>query len=153
METIKFILDILYGALTPLIAIIAVYIACQQYKINRARLNNELYERRITIFKAVMKFISEVIQNVSPDIITLSQFYADTGEADFLFESDIRQYIDTLYENGRKLGKLADQLSPADDSSGLPKVNEGIKEKWELFNWFSDELPNAKKLFKRYLSI
>ena len=79
MEVLRCIIDIFPVLLTPLIAIIAIYIAYQQYKVNKHRFTHELYEKRIIVFKAVMKFISKIIQESSTDIPTLSQFYADTS--------------------------------------------------------------------------
>ena len=50
-------IDILSALLTPLIALIAVYVAYQQHKINKIRLQHELYERRLRVYKAVQTFM------------------------------------------------------------------------------------------------
>ena len=44
-------IDILAALLTPTIALIALYIAYQQYKINQQRLRHETYERRLEFIK------------------------------------------------------------------------------------------------------
>jgi len=46
--------------LTPLIALIAIYIAFQQHGINKLRLRHELYERRIAVYEAVQKHLSKI---------------------------------------------------------------------------------------------
>jgi len=84
----KDIIDFLSAALTPTIGGIVTYIAYQQMRINRARHRHELYERRLTVFKAVRSFLSDIIRESKTDFQRVTQFYTDVGEADFLFGKD-----------------------------------------------------------------
>ena len=152
----KEIVDILSALLTPLIAIVAIFIAYRQYKVNRSRLNHELYVRRLEVFKAIRKYISSIAREGKTDFPTVTQFYADAGEADFLFKDDIPEQIEKLYKKGLELAELHEKLYPSDGSSGLAvgkERNKVAKQKSEVLKWFFDELPKTKRLLKRYLRV
>ena len=51
----------LSGLLTPIIAIIAAYIAYRQYKNDNERLKRDLYEKRYAIFSNLMETIALVV--------------------------------------------------------------------------------------------
>lgn len=54
--------DVLSALLTPLIAAIAVYIAYRQFRVERLRLQHELYERRLKVYRAVQSFLSDIMR-------------------------------------------------------------------------------------------
>lgn len=152
----KEIVNILSALLTPLIAVLALTIAYRQYKVSRSRLNHELYVRRLEVFKAIRKYISSIARDGKTDFPRVTQFYADAGEADFLFKDDITEQIEKLYKKGLALAELHEKLYPSDGSPGLPVGEERskvAKQQSEALKWFFDELPNTKRLFKKYLRV
>lgn len=65
-------IEILSSSLTPVIAVIALYIAIQQYKTNKQRLRHELYEKRLAIYNVVKMHLSKVAREgtiTTPDCI------------------------------------------------------------------------------------
>jgi hypothetical protein len=52
-STVTFGLQILQGLLTPVIAIVALYIAWQQYKVNERKFAFDQYERRLRVYQEV----------------------------------------------------------------------------------------------------
>jgi len=70
MQTAKEILDLLSGALTPLVAVIVAYIAYQQYRIQRLQFRHDSYERRLTVFKAVRSFAAGIVREGRVDYPT-----------------------------------------------------------------------------------
>jgi hypothetical protein len=152
----KDIVDILSALLTPLIAVIMVYIAYQQFRINRFRLRYELYEHRLAVFKAVRSFLSDILREGKTDFQRVTQFYADVAEADFLFYRDVTDLREIVYKRGLKLAELHEELYPSDGNSGLPVGKERSQiahEQSEMLKWFSDQLVEIKPIFKKYLSI
>ena len=150
------IVDILSAALTPLIAVIALYIAYQQFRINRSRLSHELYERRLAVFKAVRSFLSDILHEGKTDFQRVTQFYAHVAEADFLFDRDVTDLREIIYKRGLKLAQLHEELYPSDGSPGLPvgkKRSQIAHEQSEMLKWFSDQLVEIKAIFGKYLSI
>ncbi|WP_227741161.1 hypothetical protein [Vibrio jasicida] len=48
----------LSALLVPVLTVVGIYVAYQQYVINRQRLNYETYERRLAVYKAVQLHLS-----------------------------------------------------------------------------------------------
>ena len=96
-------IDVFSALLTPVIAAIAVYVAYQQWQTNRRRLQLDLYDRRLRIYQAVSQFISKVLTGLSPEPQDFSDYWRDTAEADFLFGTDIRDYLRTLAARAAEL--------------------------------------------------
>lgn len=156
MSCLRDFIEISSGFLTPLVAIIAAYIAWQQYRIQHHSLRNQLYERRYVVFKAFMSFLSEIMRRGKSDYQRVSQFYAEASEADFLFPVSIAQKRDELYEKAIDLTTLNERMYPSDGSEGLPVGEERsavAKEANELLKWFVGEIPKTKELFKTEMKI
>ncbi len=148
--------DILSGLLTPLIALVAIYIAYQQYRINSLRLRHDVYERRLRVYKAVQAFLSEIMRQGDIDFLRTSQFYAEASEAAFLFEEEIQTFIDDLHAKAIDLHSFHERMYPSDGSSGLPVGEERSKvahENGELLKWFIHQLPKSKELFGKHMRI
>jgi len=117
---IKDCVEVFSARLTPLIAILATYIAWRQYQIEHHSLKNALYERRHKVFKAFMAYLSEVVSRGKTSYARTSQFYAEASEADFLFSSAITKQREELYKKGVELAFAHERMYPADGSEGLP---------------------------------
>jgi len=86
--------------LTPLIAIVAAYIAWQQWQTNQQKLNLDRYDRRLRIYEEVVKILSIIMRDAKVSDEALLKFRIATSEADFLFGADIPAYIDEIYRHG-----------------------------------------------------
>lgn len=149
-------IEILSALLTPVIAVIAVYVAWQQYKINKLRLRHELYERRLRVHKTVQIFLSDILRNGDIKFEQCSQFYADASEATFLFDKSIQQFIDDIYKKAVDMHAFHESMYPSDGSPGLPVGEErnGVAHKnSELCKWLIEQLSVSKKLFRKYMGI
>lgn len=142
------------GLLTPLIAVITTYIAWQQWRATRLKMNMERYERRLAIYQAAHKFISMVISDLKPEVNDLFDFYSATAEADFLFPSSIRQYLDDLFSHANHLHRANSQYR---DYTQTPPANYDHQkicdEIDEHTRWFTDQPKIAKDLFQPFLNI
>ena len=147
-------IESLTALLTPVIAVIAVYIAYQQWQTNQQRLKIDLYDRRLSVYKAVTKYLNAGLRTLHPTLEDLSEFHRSTAEADFLFGPDIRKYLDDLYKHGVRLQRWKEeyrdgnQVWPADYEH--QKVVEG-KTKESI--WFTEQHEAALRQFKKYLNL
>lgn len=150
------ILEYRRGLLTPLIAVVAVYIAYQQHLTNRSRLRVELYDRRLKLYKRLMKFLAKVDRDAEPEVADLVKFRADMSEAFFLFGKIVPEYLDRVFartvelrRSNRRLKRIADggQLGPDESSETLSGSNEAA-----LF-WLSQQLVDARHIFDPYLRL
>lgn len=153
---VKDYVEIFNALLTPLIAILAAYIAWQQYQVSHFSLKNELYERRFKVFKAFMSYLADIMRDGKSNYQRTSQFYAEASEAEFLFKGKILNKLEELYQKGIRLAYLHEKLYPSDGSPGLPVGDERTKVAEEVANllgWFVEQIKETKELFKQQMKV
>ncbi len=96
-------IEIFKALLTPVIAIVATYIAWQQWKTNQQKLSLERYDRWLKVYEEVRQILSIIIRDATASYDDLMKFRRSVSEADFLFDSEIPEYIDEIYRRGVKL--------------------------------------------------
>jgi hypothetical protein len=149
-------LDVLKALLTPVIAAIAVYIAYQQYQVNKRKFEFDRYERRIHIYREVRAVLIRVQRDFKPEIAELQNFITATAEADFLFGPEIPAYIDEIVKRGWALrsahNQYRDMFQPVPPGYDHEKV---VSEMHEQETWFTEQIPTgaAKAKFKKYLDV
>ena len=97
------VIEISKGLLTPVIAIVATYIAYQQWQTNRKKLNLERYDRRPRVYEEVRKILSIILRDANASTEDLLKFRTSVSEADFLFGPESSEYIDQNYKRGLSL--------------------------------------------------
>ena len=90
------------GFLTPVIAVIAVYIARQQWKTAAYRVKFDLYDRRIRVYERVREILGLMYTAVSDDV-KLHELLRDTRDAEFLFGKEIKNYIEEVFQRASAL--------------------------------------------------
>jgi hypothetical protein len=149
--------QVLQAFLTPLIAVLAIYIAYQQWRVNVRKLRLDLFDRRWAVYQAVIAFIATVCTDFKVKAADIGTLRRATVTADFLFGPEIPTYIDELCDRAIKLAavqakyrSIADPPPPADydHSAVTAAMAEGEK-------WFGDQLErrtiNLK--FTKYLDV
>ncbi len=68
---VKDIIQLLSFCLTPLIAIIAVYIAYQQYNTNRQKLRLDLYDKRFKVFLGLQSLLIHILQTADVSLVKI----------------------------------------------------------------------------------
>jgi hypothetical protein len=146
----------LQGLLTPVIAIIAVYIAYQQWRVNERKLKFDQYARMLRIYEEVVGILTLVNRDFNPEYSELRKFRASTAEADFLFAPEISAYLDEILIRGFKLRSAHNQYR--DFTEKPPQGYDPAKvlaDAEEHEKWFMEQLTEgyALKKFKKYLSV
>ena len=148
------IIEISKSLLTPLIAIVATYIAWQQWKTNKQKLNLERYDRRLRIYEEVTKILSIILRDANASFEDLLKFRTSVSEADFLFGAEIPAYIDDIYKHGLNLRRwnqeYRDYTQEIPDGYDHKKV---VDEMHKELTWLTDQFEPAKEKFKKYLDI
>jgi hypothetical protein len=147
-------IEILQALLTPVIALVATYIAYQQWQTNRQKLNLERYDRRLHIYEEVRKILSIIMRDANASTEDLLKFRTSVSEADFLFGSEIPEYIDQIYTRGLNLWRCneeyRDYTQTQPDEYDHQKI---VKEKFEELKWLTKQFEPAKEKFRKYLDI
>lgn len=149
-------IDILSALLVPLIAIVGIYIAYQQYKINEQRLRHETYERRLAVYKAVQRYLSEILRNGKTTYQSALEFNSEASEAAFLFDSSVQDKIDEIYKKSIEMVHEYEKLYPSDSSPSLPVGEERsaiAEKKTELLIWHTDQLKECRPFFAKKLGL
>ena len=146
--------EISKSMLTPMIAVVTVYIAWQQWRLNERKLNLDLYDRRLKVYEEVKQILSLILRDAKASYDDLLKFYRAVSEADFLFGPEIQQYIDEIYEHGVQLEywnkEYRDYTQQIPEGYDHKKVCDGMHS--ELM-WLTHQFEPAKQKFKKYLSI
>ncbi|EGQ9921613.1 TPA: hypothetical protein JG855_004574 [Vibrio parahaemolyticus] len=146
----------LSALLVPVLTVVGIYVAYQQYVINRQRLNYETYERRLAVYKAVQLHLSKIAQMGTTTYQDTLKFNAEASEADFLFGSEISELIASIYKQSISMASYHERLYPSDGSQGLPVGDErsDVAEKESvLLQWHMDTLASLKSTFHPHMKI
>jgi hypothetical protein len=151
------VISIFQGLLTPLIAIIATYIAYQQWQGNKLKLKMERYERRLGVYQEVAKMLKLCANGEIREFSVIVDFGAATAEGDFLFGPEIREYINEISIRAAKLRsanvQFKDYTQPVPAGYDPEKIVNEISTQTA---WFVDQLVEksvAKNKFGKYLNI
>lgn len=148
------IIEVSKGLLTPLIAVVATYIAWQQWKTNQQKLILDRYDRRLRVYEEVRKILSIIIRDGKASYDDLLKFRTAVSEADFLFGTEIPEYIEEIYKRGVKLqywsAEYRDYTQEIPKGYDHKKVVDGMHAE---LTWLAEQFDPAKKKFKRYLDV
>lgn len=146
----------LSALLTPLIAVIATYIAWQQWQGNKLKLRMERYERRLHVYQEVVKMLKNCANGDIKEFAVILDFGAATAEADFLFGPEIRQYLDEISTRAAKLRSANVQYRGFTQPVPVGYDHEKIVEEMTVqTTWFVGQLEEyiARSKFADYLNI
>ena len=145
------VIDILKALLTPAIAVVTLFIAWQQWKTNKRKIELDRYERRLHIYQEIQRFISRIPNSRNVSIDELSNFRAAVSEADFIFGPEIPKYINEICLHWRELWRFnqeyRDNTQETPEGYNHQTISEGIK---NHSIWLIKQLDISKEKFKKY---
>jgi len=117
----------LSALLTPLTAVVILYIAYQQLHTNRLRLKFELFDRRYKLYEKVTSFLANILVEgtVSPNAPT--NYLPETKGVIFLFDKRIQEFAEEVYHKAsdlHTLGTMGERLDGGPLSRNLDKQHE-----------------------------
>jgi hypothetical protein len=150
----EWIIRILQGFLTPVIAFLTIYIACQQHKTARSQYRLNLYEKRFAIFVATLCFLQDIGAKGKTSYDRVEKFQLAVAEAEFLFEKDVVDLLEKMRTNGIDMASCQEQMYPADGSQGLPggeERNKVSQKQCDLSKWFREHRVQLSTIFAAYM--
>jgi hypothetical protein len=140
--------------ITALIGLIAVYIAYQQWKTNRAnqetnskRLKMELYEKRFAIYDSARTFLRDTVVTSSVTDGMLVKYWAGINSARFLLDDELTKYLEEIER------KAVDLQSIQIEAQGPNGPSKGAHERGELKEWFYAQISILNEKFYPYLKL
>jgi len=149
-------IDVLSALLVPTIAVVGIYVAFQQYRINIQRLRHETYERRLAVYKCLQRYLSEILRDGKTTYDRALQFNSEASEAAFLFDESVQNKIDEIYEKSIKMISAHEKNYPSNGELGLPIGEERSRvaeEESVLLCWHKKQLKNSKPFFAQKLGL
>lgn len=143
------IIEISKALLTPVIAIVAAYVAWQQMKTNRRKLKLDLFDRRYAVFEKIGEFIGSILTSGKVQQGKEFQFLADTRAAGLLFGEDISQFVSEIYRKAVHLHALDAEL---EGSAGDART-KNIQAQREIKDWYEMVLEGLQARFAEYLKL
>jgi hypothetical protein len=138
----------LQGLLTPVLALVAGYIAWRQWRTNDLKTKLDLFDRRFRIYDRVREELRTILQHGGSMPEEWMSFYGDTIEADFIFREDIREYISEILKRTERLVSSKALM----DRGGMDP-QKWAQEHQEDKKWMTDEVRQIRAKFKPYLDV
>ena len=145
---------ILSALLTPFIALIAVYIAFQQWKTNRAnqetdakRLKLEQYDKRFAIYDTARTFLKEIVVSSLISDEMLVKYWVGINPARFLLDDDLTKYLEEIEK------KAVDLQTIQIEAQGPDGPSTKASERGELKKWFYKQISILNEKFLPYLKL
>ena len=152
--TFDHIVEISKALLTPIIAVVATYIAWQQWRTNRQKLLLDRYDRRLRVYEEVRQILSLILRDAKASYDDLLKFRTSVSEADFLFGREITDYIDEIYKRGVNLqywsGEYRDSTQDKPEGYDHQKIVDAMHAE---LTWLTEQFEPAKQKFRKYLDI
>ena len=138
--------------LTPLIAIIALWIAYQQHKNTKTKIKLDLFDRRIAMYESAQAFMGTIIRDGAVDQERLIRFRQDCWHSRFLFGADVNEEFDTIFEHANKLSTVIRQIR-ADVWQGCEiERDQALRKESELLLWITERGKHLDKVMEPYLN-
>ncbi len=147
-------IKIFSAMLTPVLGVIAIYIAWQQWRTNDLKCRHDLYERRLAVYLAVMEFLACIMRKTKATDEETISFLQKTRESYFLFGPEIATYLDKIYKRSLELEYHNTMLN--DPTSHLPVGAERTRlaqEKSAALEWCIAQFEIAREKFAAYMSL
>jgi hypothetical protein len=114
-------------------------LARQLYKLEKYKIKLELYRKRYDIYEKLHKFLAIVVRKGTCTDNDLLIFRRDKKEVLFLFNEDIIEYLEEVYQKGIRIMSRGDKTIISPEESGI------------IIVWFGDQFEESTKKFKPYL--
>lgn len=144
-------IDILSALLVPTIAIFGSLIAFMQWRINRARLKHELFDRRYQQFTEIKEFLGSIIISGKPEQKEQHKYLIGTRGIRFTYNKKIADYIEkNIWYKAIEIDALDSELE------GVPVGEErtnNVHRQSEIRQQLFREFKNLEDLLAPYLQL
>ena len=133
---------------TLIVGIGVLFFAWQQWQLARSKLRLDLFDRRYKVYDTTRKFLAEIVRNAKFEDSHLFEFYAGTSDAEFLFGSEVVDYLAQIRKRAidmRTHQKLYDRMPVGDERS------RHVQAEHDQLVWLSEQLTAMTKSFTPYL--
>ena len=139
------------GINTIVIAIIATYIAIQQYRTSRAQYRLNLYDKRFAVFKATQSFLRDIAKNTHVIDDSADKFWSAVDDAQFLFKEPVAGYMTKLRQECLQLMICQGRLNGEGSLPVGEERNRVSQKNSDLLMWFMNQNERLVDVFRKDL--
>lgn len=142
--------DYFSAILTPIVAVLAIWIAYRQYDTQQYQVRLDLFERRIKIIEDVRTVLTDIDKHYSgdPKNVNLELFRVAYRHSMYLFSTDIQTYLKGI---DSRIGSLEGiELELKKESSDKETLN---KQKDVIIVWLREQRPGHEKKFEKFMTL
>jgi len=135
-----------------IVGLITLYIAYQQYIINRYKLRLDLYNKRYKIYLKLKEFLYHIKtekRTVELDLDNMIKIM-DRNSIGLIFDVDINSYLNDIYSNIEELQSILKNVLLSNDYE--KNIILPCEKEEQLFKWFEDHYKFIDEKFSKYLS-
>ena len=128
--------------------VVIAYFAWSQNKLNKTQMKIALYNRRRKVLDSIYRFMAETHEQMNTDNEKIELLRSETMESIFIFDEEIENYIQLLFEKSRQL------MIINEDIEKNPEKYDSLKlDKNEISKWFNVQFSKLKGMFEKYLKL
>jgi hypothetical protein len=136
----------------PALAIIAAWIAYRQYRTAHDTLRLDLFERRLEVYTQARKFIHKVVQEGHPSHEDFGPLWRARDAANFLFESEIGDFLKRVNDLGAELMSSNRMIETA-EGQARQAIIEKNGTQFREFEKLDDEISEKCSKYMRFSNI
>jgi hypothetical protein len=143
------IIPYLAPSATLIVGLSVAFIAWHQWRVARSKLRLDLFDRRYKVFEATRKFLGSILRDARFEDSQLFEFYAGTSDTEFLFGSEVVDYLTEIRKRAldmRLHQKLCEPLPVGKERSCH------VQAEHDQLVWLGNQLTAMSKTFRPYLS-
>lgn len=142
---------ILSALLVPTVAIIASFIAYQQWRTAQNKLKHDLFDRRFSVYESSRNFLASVMTSGKIKDDELFKFLLGTREAKWLLNEKVAEYLEKdLYRKALDLQCIDAELEAA--PVGEDRTSS-VQKRSEIWKWIIHQYPVLDETFSPYLKL
>jgi hypothetical protein len=131
---------------------LSTWIARRRARIAAAKLDFQLFDKRLELFDAVRAFLSRIVRNGTVTHPEIGEYRVDVADAAILFDARIASYLESLQMKGSQLLLVQGQLTDAQHMAQDERT-ELVNLEAQVRSEIDDELKTLVDRFKPFLKI
>ena len=138
------------GLLTPVIGLLAGYVAYQQWLTNKDKVKLDKFDRRFAIYDAARELRRAIRQHARATEDEIFDFRMKTRDAVFLLDDDLGRYLEEFGDKAWQILMMEGEIEHEHDQHKLAKL---IDDQRALKVWITDQADPLRDKFRKYLSV
>ena len=133
---------------TLFLSIAVVTIALLQWRVAENKLRLDLFDRRYKVYDATRKFLAVILRDATFTDSQLFEFYGGTSDTEFLFRSEVVDYLAQIRKRALHMRTSRTLLEPkpvGDERSRLAEAEH------DDLVWLTDQITAMTSVFAPYL--